>query len=65
MSIEKEFDKGVKDVSKTVTKTANQAGNAITSTAEQAGKDAENPTDDQMALDAAEVGFEVGSEAAG
>jgi hypothetical protein len=55
----------VKDVSKTVTKTANQAGNAITSTAEQAGKDAENPTDDQMALDAAEVGFEVGSEAAG
>ncbi len=60
-----EFDKGVKDVSKTVTKTANQADNAITSTAEQAGNDAENLTDDQMALDAAEVGFEVGSEATG
>ena len=65
MSIEKEFDKDMKDVSKTVTKTANQAGNAIKSTAEQAGKDAENPKDDQIALDAAEVGFEVGCEAAG
>jgi hypothetical protein len=60
MSIEKEFNKGVKDV----TKTADKAGNAITSTAEQAGKDAENPTDDQMALDGAEVGFEVGAEVA-
>jgi len=65
MGIGKSIEHGFDHVTHEASSTADTAGKDIQTTAVQAGKDAENPTDDETALDVAEVGGEVALEAAG